>query len=88
MQILSQYNLASRLLMVPKPILGRFCDLKRRNESEEEKDDLDAAHDREACKESHGASDETDLGVKLDLLVFLDIIEGCRVKVDLDELKG
>ena len=74
--------------MVPKPILGWFCDLKRRNESEEEKDDLDTAHDREACEESHGASDETDLGVNLDLAVSLNVVKGCRVKVDLDELKG
>ena len=72
--------------MVPEPILGWFCDLKRRNESEEEKDDLNAAHDREACKESHGASDETDLGVKLDLLVFFYPIEGCRVEVDLNQM--
>ena len=74
----------SRILWVLAILRGQ----KRSEDLEEEKDDLDAAHDREACEESHGASDETDLGVNLDLAVFLYVVEGCRVKVDLDELKG
>ena len=76
------------LLMVSKPILGWFWDLKRRNESEEKEDDLDTTDDRESCQESHGASNQTYLGVKLDLLVFLYLVKGCRVKIDLDELKS
>ena len=38
--------------------------------------------------ESHGASNETQLGLRLDLLVSLDVVKGRRVKVDLHQLKG
>ena len=51
--------------------------------SEEEKDDLNAADDGESSEESHGASDETQLGLSLDLLVPLDLVVGGRVKEDL-----
>ena len=53
------------------------------SEPEEKEDDLDAADDGEPCEETHGASDETQLGLRLDLLVLLNVVEGCRVKVDL-----
>ena len=55
---------------------------------EEEKDDLDATDDGEPSEEPHGASDETQLGLSFDLLVSLNVVEGCRVKVDVDQLKG
>ena len=74
--------------MVAKPILGWFWDLKRRNESKQEEDDLDTADDRESCQESHGASNQTYLGVKLDLLVFLYLVKGCCVKIYQDQLKS
>ena len=48
-----------------------------------EEDDLDATDDGESGEEPHGASNETQLGLSLDLLVPLDVVEGCRVKVDL-----
>ena len=54
----------------------------------EKEDDLDAADDGEPSEESHGASDEAQLGLRLDLLVLLDVVEGCRVKVDLHQLKS
>ena len=55
---------------------------------EEEEDDLNPTDDGEASEEPHGASNETQLGLRLDLLVSLDVIKGCRVKVDLNQLKG
>ena len=53
----------------------------------QEEDDLDAADDGESRKEPHRASDETQLGLGLDLLVPLNVVEGCRVKVDPDKSK-
>ena len=50
---------------------------------EEKEDDLNATDDGEPSEESHGASDETQLGLCLDLLVSLNLVKGCRVKVDL-----
>ena len=52
---------------------------------EEKEDDLDATDDGEPSEEPHGASNETQLGLHLDLLVSLDVVEGCRVKVDPDK---
>ena len=37
---------------------------------------------------SHGASDQTELAFKLDLLVPLDLVEGGRVEEDLNQLQG
>ena len=53
---------------------------------EEKEDDLDPTDDGEASQESHGASNETKLGLCLDLLVSLDVVEGGRVEVDLNQL--
>ena len=59
------------------------------NEKPEEKeDDLDATDDGEPGEEPHGASNETQLGLHLDLLVSLDVVKGRRVKVDLNQLKS
>ena len=55
---------------------------------EEKEDDLNPADDGESSEKSHGASNEAQLGLQLDLLVFLYVVEGCRVKVDLHQLKG
>ena len=44
---------------------------------------LCSTDDGEPSEESHGASDETQLGLGLDLLVPLDVVKGRRVKVDL-----
>ena len=54
---------------------------------EEKEDDLNATDDGEPSEETHGASNETQLGLHLDLLVSLDVVEGRRVKVDLHKLK-
>ena len=51
---------------------------------EEEEDDLNSADDRKPSEESHGASDEAQLGLRFDLLVSLNVVKGCRVKVDAD----
>ena len=51
---------------------------------EDKEDYLNATDDREPSEESHGASDETQLGLGLDLLVSLDVVKGRRVKVDLN----
>ena len=59
------------------------------NEKPEEKeDDLDATDDREPSEEPHGASNETQLGLRLDLLVSLNVVKGCRVKIDLHQMKS
>ena len=55
---------------------------------EEKEDDLDAADDGESSEEPHGASDETQLGLRLDLLVSLDVVKGGCVEVDLHEMKN
>ena len=57
-------------------------------EPKEKEDDLNATDNGESRKESHGASDETQLGLSLDLLVPLDLVVGGRVKVDLHQLEG
>ena len=54
---------------------------------EQKEDDLDTADDGEPSEEPHGASDETQLGLRLDLLVPLHFVEGGRVKVDLHQLQ-
>ena len=53
---------------------------------EEKEDDLDSTDDGESGEEPHGASNETQLGLSLDLLVSLHLVKGCRVKVDMDQL--
>ena len=53
---------------------------------DEKEDDLNPTDDGETSEESHGASNETQLGLCLDLLVSLDVVEGGRVEVDLNQL--
>ena len=55
---------------------------------EKKEDNLNPTDDGEASEESHGASNETQLGLRLDLLVSLDVVKGGRVKVDLHQLEG
>ena len=55
---------------------------------EQKKDDLNATDDGKPTEESHGASNETQLGLCLDLLVSLDVVERGRVEVDLHQLKS
>ena len=50
---------------------------------EEKEDDLDSTDDGKSSEKSHGASNETQLGLILDLFVSLNVIKGRCVKVDL-----
>ena len=50
-------------------------------------DDFNCAHDGEPSQESHGSPNKTESCGELDLLVPLDLVEGGRVKVDLDKLQ-
>ena len=58
-----------------------------KNQPDQEEDDLNPTDDGEATEKPQGASDHAQLGVELHLLVFLDVVEGGRVKVDLHQLK-
>ena len=62
-------------------------DPERADQSEKIEYDLNAADDGEAAEEPHGASDEAQLGLSLDLLVSFYIVKRCCVKVDLHQLK-
>ena len=53
---------------------------------EEKKDDLDSTDDRKPTEESHCAPNETQLGLRLDLLVSFDLVKGGRVKIDFYQL--
>ena len=63
-----------------------FGDPKRFDQFDQKENELDAADDGEPSQEPHGASNETELCLKLDLLVFFYPIEGCRVEVDLNQM--
>ena len=58
------------------------------NWPEQKEDDLNATDDGEASEESHGASNETQLSLRLDLLVSLNLVKGGPVKSDFNNLKG
>ena len=64
-----------------------LCNSKRPDDLDEKENELDAADDGEPTQEPHGASDQTQLGVELDFFVSFYLVEGCRVKVDLDQVK-
>ena len=55
---------------------------------EEKEDNLDSTDDGKPSEETHGASNKTQLGLRLDLLVSLDVVKGGRVKVDLHQLES
>ena len=74
-------------LHIPMLIKYDHCDPTQIS-PEEKEDDLDATDDGEPSEEPHGASDETQLGLHLDLLVSLDVVEGCRVEEDLNQMKS
>ena len=54
---------------------------------EEKKDNLNPTDDGEPSEESHGASNKTQLGFRLDLLVSLDVVKGGRVKTNCNKLE-
>ena len=53
------------------------------NWPEQKEDDLNATDDGEASEESHSSSNETQLGLRLDLFISLYVVIDCGVKVDL-----
>ena len=55
---------------------------------EEKEDDLHPTDDGEASEESHGASNKTQLGLNLNLLVSLNDVKGGYVKIDPNKLNG
>ena len=71
------------MLIEQSLFLVKCSNCKRPDEKE---DDLNSTDDGEASEESHGASNETQLGLRLNLLVSLDVVKGGRVKVDLNQL--
>ena len=72
---------------VLRTIYQTFGNLKWSGQPDNKVDGLNATDDGKSSEESHGASNETQLGLKLDLLVSLNVVEGRRVKVDLHQLK-
>ena len=54
----------------------------------QKEDDLNPTDDREASEESHGPSNEIQLGLRLDLLISLNVNEGGCVKVNLNQLRS
>ena len=54
----------------------------------EKEEDLNSTDDGKSSEKSHGASNKTQLGLKLDLFVSLDVVKGCSVKVDPDQLQS
>ena len=48
-------------------------------------EDLYTAYNGEPSKKPHGACNEAQLGLKLDLLVSLDFIKRCSVKEDMNK---
>ena len=60
---------------------------ERPDQFDQKEDNLDAADDGESSEEPHGASDEAELCIELDLLVAFYLVKGCRVKVDLNQVK-
>ena len=64
-----------------------LCDPERPDDLDKKENELDAADDGEPTQESHGASDQTQLGVELDFFVSFYFVEGCRVEEDLDQVK-
>ena len=55
---------------------------------EEEEGNLNSTGDGKSSEKSHGASNETQLGLHLDLLISLDVVKGGRVKANFHKLKS
>ena len=55
---------------------------------EDKENYLNTADDGESSQETHGASNETQLSLCLDLLVSRDVVEGGRAKEDLDKVQS
>ena len=64
-----------------------FGNSERPDEFDQKEDNLNSADYGESCEEPHGTSNETELCIKLDLLVSFYFVKGGRVKEDLDKVK-
>ena len=67
-----------------KNLFGKFISW---DQPEEKVDGLNTTDDRESSQEPHGASNKAYLGLKLDLLVSLNVVKCCCVKVDMHQMK-
>ena len=77
-------SLQNKILDLKKKI----CAFKSYKKLPQEKENyLNPTDDGESSKESHGASNETQLGLRLDLLVSLNLVKGGCFKADLNNLK-
>ena len=56
---------------------------KTENDLDSKVDNLHSTDYGEASEESHGASNKTQLGLRLNLLVSLDVVKGRCAEVDL-----
>ena len=83
--ILNELTNLEKVEIIPICWSGFFSDCEL---PEDKEDDFNATDDGEPSEETHGASDETQLGLRLDLLVSLDVVKGRRTKVDHNQLKG
>ena len=81
------YNYYNLLFPLQTYVIA-FDDDQDSFQPEQKVNDLHPTDDGEASEESHGASNETQLGLRLDLLVSLDVVKGGRVKVDLHQLES
>ena len=78
-------SLQNKILDLKKKI----CAFKSYKKLPQEKENyLNPTDDGESSKESHGASNETQLGLHIDLLVSFDVVKGGHIKVDLDQLES
>ena len=71
-------------------VLKHFFEIfhhKRADQFKKKEDNLYPTDDGEPSQKSPGSSDETEGSGELGLLVPLNLIEGDRVKVDLDQLQ-
>ena len=85
------YCFTMMILLTISMVLVSNCNFDinhNENQPDQEEDNLNPTDDGEATQKPQGASDHAQLGVELHLLVSLDVVEGCRVEVDLHKLQG
>ena len=89
MKLLTSLNTILQDIIFSKTKIAMlFGNLKWLSQPEEKVDGLNSTDDGESSQEAHRAPNQTQLGLKLDLLVSLNVVEGRSVKVDLNQLKG
>ena len=81
------YNYYNLLFPLQTYVIA-FDDDQDSFQPEQKVNDLHPTDDGEASEESHGASNETQLGLRLDFLVSLNLVKGGCFKSDFNNLKG